>query len=89
MRTEPEVVPDFPASPAGAQTALEEVSPATAAAPETSPLPDGGSCATTATTPTGTTGEGERHMEVQGTREQARPGGEEADPDSALAAAMT
>lgn len=87
--TEPEVVPEYPASPVGARTALEEVSPATAVATETSLLPDGGSCAITATTPTGRTGEDERRTGVRGRKEEARPGGEVADPDLALAVVTT
>lgn len=86
METEPEVVPECLASPVGARTALEEVSPAAAVATETSLLPDGGSCAITATTPTGRTGEEEG---VRGPREAARPGGEEADPDRVLAVVTT
>lgn len=79
--TEPEVVPYYPASPVGVQTALEEVSPATVAAIETSLLPDGGSCAITAMSQTGRTGEEERHTGTRGMREEAQRGGEEVDPD--------
>lgn len=86
---EPEVVPEYPASPVGVQTALQEVSPAAVEATETSLLPDGGSCAITAMTPTGTTGEDERHTGLRGTRGAARPGGEEVDPDHVLVVATT
>lgn len=86
---EPEVVPDYPASPVGAQTALEEVSPATVVATEMSLLPDEGSCVSTAMTPTGRTDEEEHQTGIRGTREEAQAGGEVADPDLALVVAMT
>lgn len=74
---EPEVVP---ASPVGVQTALVVVSTATVVAIETSLPPDGGSCVVTATSPIRRTAEEEHHTGVRGTREKARPGGEEVDP---------
>lgn len=86
---EPEVVPDYPASRVGIQTALEEVSPAAVEATETSLLPDGASCVITAMTPTGTTGEEEHHTGLRGTREMTRPGGEEVGPDRALVVGTT
>lgn len=86
---EPEVVPDNPASLVGAQTALEEVSPGTVVATEMSLLPGEGSCASTAMTPTGTTGEEEHQTGIRGTREEAQAGGEMVDPDLALVVVMT
>lgn len=89
METEAEVVPEYPASPVGVQTAPEAVSPATVVAIGTSLLPDEGSCAITAMTPNGRTGEQERHTGVRETREEARPGGEEVAPDRGLVVATT
>lgn len=87
METEPEVVPDYPASPVGVQIAPEEVPSATVEAIGTSLL--GGSCAITAMTLNWRTGESERHTGIRGTGVEVRLGGEEAHPDRGLVVAMT
>lgn len=79
------MVQESPASPVGARVAAEE----TAVATGTSLSPGKGSCAITATTPNGRTGEQERHAGVRGTGEEARPGGGEADLDRGPAVATT
>jgi len=83
--TEPEAVPEYPASPVGVQIAPEE----TVAAIGTSLLPDEGSCAMTAMTLNGRTGEPSRHTGARGTRVEVRPREEEADPDRGRGVATT
>lgn len=90
VETEQELLRDYPATPAGVQTAPEEVCHALLVTTETTLLPDGGSCETTATSPTGRTDEEERRTAgVRGTREEARPGGEGLHPDRELTVVMT
>lgn len=72
---EPEVIPDYPVSPAGAPTALEEATTGTAGGTETCPCPYRGSYITS-TTRTWTTGEEEHHTGVQGMRGEALEGGQ-------------
>lgn len=79
---------DYPASPAGVQTALEAGSHTAVVATEMSLHPDEASYVITATTPIGTTEEEEHHTGVQRMREEAQVAGE-VDPDHAPAAAMT
>lgn len=89
VETEPEVVPFYPASPVAVQTALEEVSPVTIVDIEMFLLRDGGSCANTATSQTGRAGEEEWHTGIQGTREEAHPGGGQEHPGLAHGVATT
>lgn len=83
------MVPDYPASPVGVRTALEEVSLSTVVATGTSLLPGEGSSVTTVMTPTGITGEEEDQTGAQGMRERSPQGGEEVDPDLVLAVVTT
>lgn len=87
---DPEVVPDYPASPVGAPTGLEEdFSPAAVVATETPHLPDEGFSGNTATTQIGTTGEEEPHTGAPGMTAEARRGGGQAGPGRELEVVMT
>lgn len=81
---------DYPASPAGAQTGLQEdFSRAAAEVTETPLPPDGGSFGNTATTQTGTTGEDEPRTGAPGTEAEARQEEEEVGPDHVQEVVMT